>query len=294
MFRSCILQPMFTNTSYPVASADGFRYIYIKGKGYSEPPLVMLHGMFGGLSNFDNFIRLMGDSRDIIVPEMPLYEVDNKDNTIPELTSWFIEKVICGLNLRNVILLGNSLGGHIALDCTVRKPELVSGLILTGSSGLFENGFGYSRPRRFDRNYIRERASMTFYNYRVEESMIDEIQAILRNRKKLSKLVKIARSAREYNMRSRLKDISQPCLLVWGKNDLITPPAVAVSLMKGLPNARLKWIEKCGHAPMMEKPMEFVRGVADFLEELESNVLNAFTRYSQNEKKYEREESYTQ
>ena len=284
---------MFTNTTYPVASTPDFRYVFVKGNRFSSAPLVMLHGMFGGLSNFDNLIHLLGRERDIIVPEMPLYEINNKDYSIPELTSWFIEKVVSGLGLDNIILLGNSLGGHVAMDCALNQPELVKGLILTGSSGLFENGFGCSKPRRFDRNYIRERASMTFYNYCVDESMIDEIQSILKNRKKLSKLVKIARSAREYNLKSRLTDIKQPCLLIWGRNDNITPPPVALSLLNGLPNARLKWIDKCGHAPMMEKPIEFVRGISGFIEELESDIFSAITRITQIQNRYEREESYS-
>ncbi len=103
--------------------------------------------------------------------------------------------------------------------------------------------------KRFDRNYIRERASMTFYDYKVEEDMVDEIQSILRNRRKLSKLVKIARSARDYNMSSNLGKIIQPSLLIWGRNDLITPPAVALAFMNGLPNARLKWIDQLRACP---------------------------------------------
>lgn len=284
---------MFSNTLNPVIQSENFRYVFIKGKGYSNAPLVMLHGMFGGLSNFDPLIKLMGKSRDIIVPEMPLYAVDNRDYTIPELTRWVIDNVITGLGLSNVILLGNSLGGHIAIDCAVVRPDLVKGLILTGSSGLFEDGFGCSRPKRFDRNYIRERASMTFYDYEVEESMIDEIQSILRSRKKLSKLVKIARSARDYNMGTFLGKIQQPCMLIWGRNDRITPPAVALALMNELPNARLKWIDECGHAPMMEKPLDFVRTISDFLSEIETPVTNGFTRISQIDKKYERQKSYS-
>ncbi len=114
---------MFSNTSYPVVQAEKFRYVFVEGKGYSGTPLIMLHGLFGGLSNFDQLISLIGRSRDIIVPEMPLYKLNNVDYTIPELTRWVIENVIAGLGLEKVILLGNSLGGHIAMDCAVLRPD---------------------------------------------------------------------------------------------------------------------------------------------------------------------------
>lgn len=284
---------MFSDTAHKISRRKGLRYILVKGDDPGLMPLVLLHGMFGGLSNFDRLIGLLHGKRSIIVPEMPLYNSWNKALTVQSLSDWVFEKVIHNLQLEKVILLGNSLGGHIALDLALKHPLKTGGLILTGSSGLFEQGFGYSRPRRYDRNYIRDRASMTFYDNKVDESIIDEIQQILKSRRKLSKLLKIARSAREYNMESVLGKIQQPILLVWGRNDVITPPDVAVNFLRRLPNARLEWIDKCGHAPMMERPEEFVPYLSDFLEQINQETGGQNTPATQNED-YERERSYLQ
>jgi len=256
----------------------GLRYLMVEGDDVNASPLVMLHGMFGGLSNFDRLISLLKqEKRTIIVPEIPLYDTNNRSLTVQRLSEWVFDNIIYGLGLDDIILLGNSLGGHIALECALKEPRKIKGLVLTGSSGLFESNFGCSRPRRFDRDYIRERASMTFYEDDVEDSTIDEIQQILRNRLKLMKLLKIARSAHDYNMEAFLGDIRQPCLLVWGRNDVITPPEVARSFFRSLPNSKLVWIDKCGHAPMMEKPNEFAVCLSDFLDDIEPIKMNYST-----------------
>lgn len=278
---------MFRNTRYAIHTDKDFDYVLVEGKTTGCVPLVLLHGMFGGLSNFDIFIQRMNGERTIVVPQIPLYDINNNAISIPKLADWLRNRIKKQLGFNQVILLGNSLGGHIALECVVRDIAWVKGLILTGSSGMSERGFGYSRPRRFDREYIRERASMTFYNNIVDEVMIDEIQSVLRNNNKLSRLLNIARSARRFNMGHKLKRINQPTLLIWGENDKITPPEAAALFKEKLPNASLQWIAECGHAPMMEKPEEFTRCVRLFLNSIDHPYeTETITKLYKHEKSY--------
>lgn len=257
---------MFSNTNYDIHQVNAFRFIqepHIESKSGS---IICLHGMFGGLSNFDNLIENTDDYT-IYVPDIPLYTLPKSNLTISGLAEW-LKEFVDVLNINDPILLGNSMGGHVALEYAVQFPDTVRGLILTGSSGLMEKGFGSSVPRRNDPDYIREQASLTFYDDLVDDAMVKEILEVVQSPSKLRRLLWIARNTQQHNMEDQLPKISVPTLLVWGKNDIITPPEVAETFCRKMPNAALKWIDRCGHAPMMERPEEFVLHLKEYLSTL--------------------------
>lgn len=259
---------MFTDTKYNIKEHQDYRFIKVQ-KRSDQPVLVLLHGMFGGLSNFESLIDHLQDRYTLFVPEIPLYELKNKQLSISFLSSW-LKKVLTEHGWDQVILIGNSMGGHIALDFALKYPKRAEALVLAGSSGLFENEFGDSVPRRGDREYIRERAELTFYDPEVvTESLVDEIMEVVNQKKKLIKLLRLARATHTYNMESLLSEIEHPTLLVWGEDDQITPPEVAYTFERKLPDATLRWISECGHAPMMERPNAFMDELQDFLARLE-------------------------
>ncbi|NGP75892.1 alpha/beta hydrolase [Balneolaceae bacterium YR4-1] len=263
---------MFGSSKYPAYTNNGYKFLKISNQRSSRPPLVLLHGMFGGHSNFDPLVKRL-DDQTIFVPLIPLYSLDKEELSIPMLSDW-LHKFCRDCEIERPVLLGNSMGGHVALEYSRVFTDDVTGLVLAGSSGLFENDFGSTNPKRNDRNYIRKRAALTFYEDIVTEELVDEIMEVTQSPQKLPKLLKIARSTHKYNMESMLKDINLPVLLIWGKNDQVTPPRVAEQFFKKLPDVRLKWIEKCGHAPMMERPDEFVEHLKPFLQQLEYTKAN--------------------
>lgn len=263
---------MFGSSIYPTYSNNGYKFLKISTGREKQTPLVLLHGMFGGLSNFDPLIRRMEDHT-IYVPLIPLYTFDREQLTIPQLAAW-LDKFCNSCNINVPVLLGNSMGGHVALEYARLYPSKISGMVLAGSSGLFENDFGTTNPKRNDRDYIRKRAALTFYDDIVTEELVDEIMQVTQSPEKLPKLLQIARSTHTYNMEDELAEITTPTLLVWGKNDIVTPPEVALTFKEKLPDAQLKWIDKCGHAPMLERPDEFVRHLNVFLDFLEDTTSN--------------------
>jgi pimeloyl-ACP methyl ester carboxylesterase len=164
-------------------------------------------------------------------------------------------------------LLGNSLGGHIALVYTLHHPGQVSRLVLTGSSGLFEDGMGGSFPKRGDYNFVQERVGYTFYDPALAtRELVDEVFAVTNSNAKCLRMISIARSAQRHNLARELHRISVPTLLVWGLNDTITPPSVAHDFERLLPEAELRFLDHCGHAPMMERPAGFIRYLQAFLQ----------------------------
>lgn len=246
---------------YEIKSHGKFRYVE-EGEG---TPLVLLHGLFGALSNFKDLIDHFKMNHRVIIPMLPLFDLDLLHTSVSGLAK-HVQKFLEARDIRNVDLLGNSLGGHVGLVYTLKNQANVRTITLTGSSGLFENGMGETYPKRGDYEYIRKKTELTFYDPNVAtKELVDEVFSITNNRIKVIKIISLAKSAIRHNLGDELHDVKVPCCLIWGKNDTITPPMVAEEFHKLLPNSELHWIDKCGHAPMMEQPGDFNKVLDDFL-----------------------------
>lgn len=249
---------------YEIKQLDKFRYIE-EGQG---EPLVLLHGLFGALSNFRDLIEKFRQTNTVIVPILPLFDLDIFNTTVSGLER-FVSRFIDAMDYRNVNLLGNSLGGHIALLHVLKHPERIKSLTLTGSSGLFESAMGDTYPKRGDYEYMRRKTEVTFYDPAMAtKELVDEVFEITNNRLKVIKIIALAKSAIRNNLGEELSQIQQPTLLIWGNNDSITPPFVAHEFNKLIPNSELHFIDKCGHAPMMERPEAFNEILKNFLTRL--------------------------
>lgn len=250
--------------NYEIKQQGKFKFIE-EGEG---EPLVLLHGLFGALSNFRDLITFFRDRYKVIVPMLPLFDLDILHTSVGGLQK-FVYKFIEARDYKNIHLLGNSLGGHVALVHVLKHPERIRSLTLTGSSGLFENGMGDSYPRRGDYEYIKKKTEVTFYDPAMAtKELVDEVFEITSNRLKVIKIIALAKSAIRNNMGEELNQIKQPTLLVWGNNDTVTPPFVGREFNKLIPNSELHFIDKCGHAPMMEVPDEFNAILQKFLTKL--------------------------
>jgi len=244
-----------------VKEKDGFRYVD-EGQG---PVLMLLHGLFGALSNWEFVVNRFSSQLRVIIPMLPIYEMPIKDAGLEGLRK-FTEEFVAMMKLEDMIIMGNSLGGHVGLLYTLNNPTKVSKLILTGSSGLFENAMGGSYPRRGSYDYIRERVAYTFYDPQVaSKELIDEVFETTKSIPKAMRIVAIAKSAQRNNLSDDLSKIKVPTLLVWGLNDTITPPMVAHEFNRLIANSELQFIDRCCHAPMMEHPEKFNELVEDFL-----------------------------
>jgi 2-hydroxy-6-oxonona-2,4-dienedioate hydrolase len=246
---------------YEVKQDGKFKFIEV-GEG---EPLVLLHGLFGALSNFMDLIEYFRKQYRVVVPMLPLFELDLLHTSVGGLQK-FVYKFIEARNYNNIHLLGNSLGGHVALVYILKHPERIKTLTLTGSSGLFENGMGDTYPKRGDREYIRKKTELTFFDPAMAtEELVSEVFEITNNRLKVIKIIALAKSAIRNNLGEELNQIKQPTCLIWGNNDTITPPFVGKEFNRLIPGSELHFVDKCGHAPMMEVPDEFNRILGQFL-----------------------------
>ncbi len=239
------------------------KYTFIE-EGEGEV-LLLLHGLFGALSNWKDVIDRFSGSYKVVIPMMPIYDMPVLTTSVKGLAK-FIEEFVEFKGYTNMTVLGNSLGGHVSLVYSLKNQHNMHSLVLTGSSGLYENAMGGSYPKRGDYDYIRKKVEYTFYDpATATKELVDEVFEITNDRMKTLKILAMAKSAIRHNMRKEVNKIEVPVCLIWGKNDNITPPDVAEEFLQLLPNAELHWLDKCGHAAMMERPEEFNRILDDFL-----------------------------
>ena len=197
------------------------RYSYYeKGEG---APLVILHGLMGGLSNFDGVAAHFSTAGyKVLIPELPLYDLPLLKTNVKQFAI-YLRDFITHLGEEKVILIGNSLGGHIGLLHTNLFPEKVKGLVITGSSGLYENAMGESYPKREDYEYIKKKTQDVFYDPIIaSKEVVDDVFETVNDRKKLIKILTIAKSAIRHNMAKDLPNIKVPTGIIWGKQDAVT------------------------------------------------------------------------
>lgn len=240
--------------SYTLKKEGKFSYIE-EGEGQ---PIIVLHGLMGALSNFDGIIdHFSKNGYKVLIPELPLYTLPMIKTNVRNLSK-YVKDFINFKGVDNVIFLGNSLGGHISLYFTKHNLKNVKALVLTGSSGLYENSMGDTYPKRGNYEFIENKVKEVFYDDKIAtKELVDSVFDIVNDRIKALKTLAIAKSAIRHNMAENLPEMNIPVCLIWGENDIVTPPVVANDFHKLLPDSELFWIEKCGHAPMMERPNEF-------------------------------------
>jgi pimeloyl-ACP methyl ester carboxylesterase len=257
--------------NYDIIEEGRFKYVESRG---SEEHLILLHGLFGALSNFEGIINHFAGKYNVIVPILPIFDLPIRKVSVGGLVD-YVADFVNYKGFEKIHLLGNSLGGHIALLYSLVHPQKVASITLTGSSGLFESAMGTSFPKRGDYDFIRKKTESTFYNPEVaSKALVDEVFDIINDRNKAIRVIATAKSAVRHNLGDKLHQITLPTLLIWGKQDQITPPFVGEKFSELLENSRLIFVEECGHAPMMEHPDTFNRHLESFLDEVTAKEVN--------------------
>jgi len=252
--------------SYHITEENGFKYI--ESDPGKERTLLLLHGLFGALSNFATIIDHFSGRINVVVPLLPIFEMPLRKLSVMGLVD-HVDAFVKFKGYTQVNLVGNSLGGHVAILFALSRPEILRSMTLTGSSGLFEAPLGGTFPKRGNYDFVQKKTESTFYDPAVAtKELVDEVYDIVNDRNKAIRVISIAKSALRHNIADRLDNIKRPVLLVWGKDDTITPAFVGEKFHELLPDSRLHIMDKCGHAPMMEHPDEFNRLLNDFLIEI--------------------------
>lgn len=251
--------------NYQIKEEEQFKYIETQG---GSENLLLLHGLFGALSNFEGIINHFHKTYNVIVPLLPIFELPIREVSVSGLVD-YVSDFVDYKGYDKAHVLGNSLGGHISLLFELARPEKVQSVILTGSSGLFESAMGTTFPPRENYEFIKKKVEGTFFDPNVAtKELVDDVFGIINDRNKAIRIIATAKSAVRHNLGDKLHQIKAPTLLVWGKEDQITPAFVGKKFNELIENSKLIYIDNCGHAPMMEHPKLFNQYLEDFLKDV--------------------------
>lgn len=235
-------------------------------QGSAGPEIVLLHGLFGALSNWEGTMPCMAEYSKPIALHFPLLTGHRSEVKVKALSA-FTAHFVMSRELSPVVLCGNSMGGHVAMRLCLAAPHLVDCMILSGTSGLYEHSVD-ALPMNMDEKFIREHMARVFYNHEfITDEAVEEIVQILKKKMNVLNLIHAARSAKKDNVLNELKNIECPVLLVWGEDDEVTTMDVAEMFHEHIPNSYLVTRKNCGHAPMIEYPDWFAKEVEKFLKE---------------------------
>jgi len=230
-------------------------------------PLLLLHGLMGEMDHWESTLDALGPYRRPMALELPIFAPDLTDVSVPALAD-YVRRFMEALELPPAVVCGNSLGGHVALELALTHPSWVDGLILTGSSGLFERSFTRRVPHQPTGAYVRERMEEIFYDPAlVTPEWVESVRRIVTTRRTALRVLQVARAAKRDNVEERLSQIRVPTLLVWGKDDRITPTDAAEGFHARIRGSQLVYLPNCGHAPMLERPEAFNAAVGEWLVE---------------------------
>jgi len=234
----------------------------------STTPLVFLPGLIGLNEHWMLVVERVRERLPCVLFQPPLLKVGGEHASThgwAEITSEFLRSFLD----RPAILVGSSFGGHVAMRTALRAPELVRGIVLTGSSGMGEKSIISDNQVKATPDWCQRRISELYHDQsHVREDEIMRAFAELSDRSNARVMIRLSKSARRDHLTDELPNLQQPSLLIWGKQDIVTPPAACRALARGLPNARMVWLDECGHVPMVEKPGPFAEALAAFAAEI--------------------------
>ncbi len=241
----------------------------------SGPPLVLVHGVGGDADQWCFCLAAFCARYRVIAVDLPGFGRSDKP-AIDYRIAHFVDALAAlveGLGLPPAHLLGHSLGGWIVASYALARPGDVRSLILNDAVGLDED----ASPLPVDlhlttRENLRKAFEAMFFDQgKVSDALVALAYGLHRSRGDGPTIDSVLRTlaAPDEKLDGRLPSIRMPTLLLWGEDDRIAPLAIAEAFRRGLPDARLASIPRCGHLPCIEQPEAFAENVLRFLEGLQ-------------------------
>ncbi len=237
--------------------------------GSGPKAIIFLHGLFGTPDHWISVMESLADRYRVIAPQLPIDPQPGRRQkgvqTIGDLSA-LVAELIEALRIDPFVICGNSLGGLVAIDLCAKNPGYAKGLVLAGSAGLFERSPIRGLRSKPSKEFVRSTISGIVYDQRfVTDELVNEWYQAVQDRDFIRFLLRVSRATRDRTVEDELGDLHLPTLIVWGRNDEITPPSIATEFQHRIDGSQLEFIAACGHAPNWEQPEKFAQLMDEFL-----------------------------
>ena len=237
--------------------------------GSGSKAIVFLHGLFGTPDHWRTVMESLASEYHVLAPQLPVDpQPGRRQRGMREIAdlSKMIALLVESRELDSFVLCGNSLGGLVALDLCIHQPDFCQGLVLAGSAGLFERSPIRGLNKHPSQEFVRSTVQGILHREDlVTDELVDEWHRAVSDRDYARFILRVSRATRDRCVENELDRIKIPTLIIWGANDAITPPSTARDFQQRIPQARLEFIDECGHAPSWEQPEKFAKLLSDFL-----------------------------
>lgn len=237
----------------------------IKTGNPNKPILFCISGMFAGDWVWSKTIEYLEKEYYLYIMKEPLCLIGNSIEIIKN----YIYQILEEEDIKDAYFVGNSLGGLIALIIGNEKPNLSSGIIISGAPGLETTNLGIGLPKTPDKNWIKLLLTKNFFDMDTIESIdiaIDKVMSYFESKeafKNIIRLTKESNNIENFNIDHLLNSLEVPLYAVWGIKDVISPIDAWLPFFDKY-NTLYKEIDKAGHSPMFEQEEAFATTLIEF------------------------------
>lgn len=262
--------------------------IYDSGK----PPMILIHGLLGHFDVWEKNIPILTEYfsvYDVVLPDF----ADSEDGFGISDYYKHVMSIIYKYGLKDITLVGNSLGGQIASYVAAIQHNLVKNLVLVSSSGLKDDSEkpNYCLDKHYDHPKVIEIIRSCFQNpQEFESTLADRIKSTFKdNPDRISGIYRTADKTKKRSIKEVLSNITARTLLIWGENDEIIPHSVGRKFESIIKNSILITIPNCKHVPQMESADDFNKNLIEFACTAQRNISSHVNVRSQHIKTTSRE-----
>ena len=278
------MKKRYANTESEFVEIDGMQ-VHFRDQGLATDslPIVLIHGTGASLHTWESWVNELKNKHRIITLDLPAYGLTGPNKTGDYSQDFyvnFMENFLLKLNIKRCVLGGNSLGGSITWAFALEHPERVGKMILVDAGGypmvsksvpiafqiarmpIVGNLFKYILPYA-----VIEKSLQNVYVHddRITPELIERYYDLASRTGNRKAFLDRMRSSIKNDNYLKIKTLTMPTLIIWGKEDGLIPLDVAEKFHKDLPNDTMIVFKDLGHTPMEEDPMKTVKAVKDFL-----------------------------
>ena len=252
----------------------GAKIRYLEAGDAAKPTVILLHGLGAQAESWQYNIAALTQNYHVIAPDQIGFGKSDKPLLKYRVGTYadFLDKFMAELKIEKAHLVGNSMGGWVAGLMAVKYPNRVGKIVLADAAGLLPKDVDVNQIYQLNnstRDEVRANLKLIFASPALQnnEALVDQLmtaRVVAGDGYTINSLIESIKRREDF-LDARLGEIRKPTLIIWGRQDGLLPVSDGEKFSKGIANSEFVIFENCGHAPQVEKALDFNRKVLEFL-----------------------------